>query len=132
MSFRDDDTFLLRHGHAREHIIALSVAEMAELARAGIKIELCDRVTVAKADPRARSHDLADSIRERWLQSQRAKGQWMDGGLAPQMYAAQHGDKVYVFVYGGNAPPEIIEDDACIYPSDALLARVHLLVNHAK
>jgi hypothetical protein len=123
--------------------IGLTVAEAAELAKAGVKVELAGKVTIDTTPPPMQQplhhgcgNDISHGIRERWIQSKRAKRTAMnDGGdfmRVPELCAFQHGDKVYVFVYGGNAPPEVIEDDAAIYPSDALLARVHLMMQHAR
>lgn len=123
--------------------VELSVSEMIELAKAGVAIELAGKVQVDRAYrspiplPTARNRDISEGIRERYLQSQRAKrvDDYLYGATTipvPDLCAFQHGDKVYVFAYSGNSPPEVIEDDAAIYPSDALLARIHLLVQHGK
>jgi hypothetical protein len=43
------------------------------------------------------------------------------------MSAVAHGEKVYVFVAPEDNPPLILEDDLHLYPSDALMAKLHLL-----
>jgi hypothetical protein len=43
------------------------------------------------------------------------------------MSAVAHGEKVYVFVAPNNQPPLILEDDLHLYPSDALMAKLHLM-----
>lgn len=124
--------------------VELSVSEMIELAKAGVAIELAGKVQIdrrVRPPPFPGNHgrDISQGIRERYVQSQQAKLSEHDriyglraSDAVPELCAFEHGDKVYVFAYSGNSPPEVIEDDAAIYPSDALLARIHLLVQHGK
>jgi hypothetical protein len=135
-----------QHAFARQlapTTVELSVSEMIELAKAGVAVELAGKVQVDRTYrsptplPTARDRDISEGIRERYLQSQRSKkvDDFIYGSSpiqVPDLCAFQHGDKVYVFAYSGNSPPEVIEDDAAIYPSDALLARIHLMMQHGK
>lgn len=130
------------HDTCQEPSMILTVDQIERLAKAGVSVELSHKVTVQDPSPeppephRMATNDIGAGIRERWMQSQRAKAtalnDYNEFAVCPTLYAHQHDDKVYVFAYSGNAPPEIIEDDACIYPSDALLARIHLMMQHAK
>lgn len=125
-----------------EPTVSLTVGEVTELAKAGVKVELAGKVEIKSPimpTGRMLSRDISEGIRERYVQSQQAKLSEHDriyglraSDAIPELCAFQHGDKVYVFAYSGNSPPEVIEDDAAIYPSDALLARIHLLVQHGK
>jgi hypothetical protein len=123
--------------------VGLSVSEIVELAKAGVAVELAGKVEINRLVPPSAdvfgppSRDISQGIRERYLQSQRAKhtrNHFFDAPieLVPDLCAFQHDGKVYVFAYSGNSPPEIIVDDAAIYPSDALLARIHLMMQHGK
>ncbi len=50
-----------------------------------------------------------------------------DGTMPYFLSAVSHGDKVYVFVAPNDKPPVILEDDANLYPSDALMAKLFLM-----
>lgn len=118
--------------------MAMTTDQIERLAKAGVTVELAHKVYVQDPPPpmpppQACGNDISQGIRERWMQS--AKQQSREFGsyiVTPELCAFQHGDKVYVFAYSGNAEPEIIVDEAAIYPSDALLARLHLMMQHAK
>jgi hypothetical protein len=122
-----------------ERCIGLSVAEAVELAKAGVQVELAGRVSIdpLPLPPKSIYHpngepDLTEMIRQRWRLSRAASSKYHEFESGPQLCALRHGEKVYVFAYSGNAEPEIIVDEAAIYPSDALLARIHLMMQHAK
>lgn len=48
------------------------------------------------------------------------------------LMAAQHGDTVYVFAHYRCARPQMMTDPLHLFPSDALMAQLHLLEEHAK
>jgi hypothetical protein len=119
-------------GNAVERVIDLTVSEMVDLAKAGVKVELAGRVAISQAPPPvATAYDhLTDMICDRWRMSK--GGREYEGFPGPTLKAVQHGDEVHVFAYSGHSEPEVLVDDAAIYPSDALLARIHLMMQHAK
>lgn len=126
----------MQHPYGYEPItptMSMTTEQIERLAKAGVTVELAHKVYVQDPPPvpNQRTYDhLTDLITGRWRMSNGA--QQYEGLVVPQLKAMQHGDKVYVFAYSGNAEPEIIVDDAAIYPSDALLARIHLMMQHAK
>lgn len=123
--------------------VDLNVAEVECLAKAGVKIELSGPVRVQSVPqvwqtPPVQSgspEHLVSMARDRWRMSMEAK--YNDRNLAPTFYndplisAVRHGDKVYIFARG-EGEPEIIVDDVCVYPSDALMAKLHLMMEHGK
>lgn len=48
------------------------------------------------------------------------------------LLASQHGDMVHVFVHYRGCEPQIMKDPLHLFPSDALMAQLHLLEEHAK
>jgi hypothetical protein len=143
MSLRDESIFFGPGGTPVERVVDLTVSEMVELAKAGVKVELAGRVAIAPPLPvpptPTSTYDengqinLTELIRQRWRMSRltaNQSGMFMEVG--PQLSAVRHEEKIYVFAYSGRAEPEVIVDDAAIYPSDALLARIHLMMQHAK
>lgn len=142
MSIKNEN-ILYEHGHPVERVMGLSVDEVVALAKAGVQVELAGRVTIDNVPPPiahtrdigSPHNDISEGIRQRYFQSQRAKMTPNDVGSfidVPAMCAFEHGEKVYVFIYNGRSEPEMIDDEASIYPSDALLARIHLMMKHAK
>lgn len=116
------------------HIIGMTVGDIVELAKAGVKVELAAQVEPisVKRDPPVPADRLTDMIYDRWRQSRSGRAAEYEFLVGPTLKAIEHDGKVYVFSYSGNAPPEVIEDDSAIFPSDALLARIHLMMQHAK
>jgi hypothetical protein len=117
--------------------VQLQVQEIERLANAGVKIELGPIVPtsdIAPAHPTPPKHPyehMADAIWERWTQSRRASGNFhgLNGTMRPfQLMASQHGDKVWVSVHPNNFnyEPFQLQDEAVIFPSDALMATLAL------
>lgn len=117
----------------------LTVAQIEALAKAGVKVELAHTVIVKHDEPAPAYQygalDLLNMVRDRWMMAMKAKNAVSAGNVFMESYfvnpliaAAKHGDKVYIFAGGGNTAPHVIEDDAAIFPSDALLAKLHLMM----
>lgn len=120
-------------------VLGLTIEEAERLAKAGIKVELAGPITIdnTQEPKQIGSNDhLKEMLHDRWSMSMRAKHDatfdYRFGYVMPIISAHRYDDKVYVFACSGNAPPEIIEDDVAVYPSDALLAKLHLMVEHNK
>lgn len=112
----------------------LQIHEIERLAKAGVKIEMTqifptpDQVVAEPwpAHNQARVYPLIDAFWERWRRANgdsfmSRSGQEAGFGL----YAATVGDKVQVFVHSTDRCV-LIEDEAPLYPSDALMAKLHL------
>lgn len=115
-------------------VTILTTDQVERLAKAGVIVELAHKVEVQDPPPEPPNpynmfDQLTAMIWDRWRRSNMARA--YEGELIT-LKAVEHGDKVYVFAYAGKASPEIIEDEAAIYPSDALFARIHLMMQHAK
>ncbi len=109
----------------------LTVADVVKLATAGVKIEFSDIADQLQPDapPATGEPALADAIWERWHRAKTATRTafHFDGHHRPwQLFAAQHGDTIHVFVSPNDAEPFVFTDVAAIYPSDALMAALAL------
>lgn len=111
----------------------LSVDDIERLAKAGVKMEfkdfahlLCRDDAFPRSETTFQQPPLVQSFWDRWRRanppSVSSFGEVMPWGI----YATPYGDKVYVFVSPTDAPPFILEDDGFLYPSDALMAKLHL------
>jgi hypothetical protein len=121
----------------------LCVSDIERLAKAGVKIDLGTVIPQVDpygqfAPPAMTQPKMEDAIWDRWMQTKRAL-QTGNGGygygdlelsqIRPfQLLATQHGDKVFVSVHPTHFKyePFMLEDDAVIFPSDALLAKIAL------
>ena len=115
----------------------LCVQDVERLAKAGVSMSIGPVHVLPDpiVTPGPARNPLADAIRDRYIQSKKAtrtSSNFDEAFMVPEVYATQHEGQVYVFVYAGNSPPEVIIDDAAIYPSDALLARIVLLESLGK
>lgn len=118
----------------------LTVSQVETLAKAGVKVELAHQVMV-QDDPPVRAWQQGDPdgllelARNRWKVAMQAKHCEMMAGtmyVDPLRAAVKHGDKVHVFIApGGAIEPSIIIDELCIFPSDALMAQLHIAVEHS-
>src|ERR1035437_6495575 len=121
----------------------LSVSDVERLAKAGVKMDWETMRDQVRPDPvpdktgmfdcrvllrplvaRLRQQALSRSTKDRFLTGG-SDGAYIDGPSFLSVVA--HGEKVYVFVASGNQPPLILEDDLHLYPSDALIAKLHLM-----
>lgn len=120
----------------------LTVSDYERLAKAGVKVEYADIKHSVVPDP-VQKHsvvridtELADLIVHRW---NRIDERAMNGMEFPFLLSAvRHEDKIYVFVaprppHGRKSHgPVILEDDGKLYPSDALIAKLSLLLETQK
>lgn len=119
----------------------LTVGDVERLAKAGVKVEL-DRDTMARLvrdiprpDPIFDSTQLVKPLVERWRQVQERDDFTQRGEIFPfWLSAVKNGGVVYVFVACNMKvfSAHIIEDDAKFYPSEALIAKLHLLLDNHK
>ena len=105
----------------------LSVSDVERLAKAGVAITFSDVQYQIQRDPEevVRVASLADSFWERWRRANPPDYRTF-GGPTFGIYASEYGDKVYVYVHPTDSEPFILEDDKHLYPSDALMAKLHL------
>lgn len=118
---------------------ALPVSDIIKLAAAGVKIEFKDIANQIMPDPvQPQTAEPSDGLRDyhnrllvrpivdRWRMANQKRD--MEGHAFPFLLSAQqYKEKVYVFVGTGNSEPCILTDEAHLYPSDALMAKLHLL-----
>ena len=117
----------------------LTVSDVERLAKAGVVMDYKELRHEIQPDPPKeedprRVTPLVDMIHTRIRMATRARDgnsiyaiNYQDGHTLPEMYAVPFKDKVHVFVATGNQPPLIIEDEAQLFPSDALMAKLALL-----
>jgi hypothetical protein len=109
----------------------LSVSDAERLAKAGVAIDLA-RVYVRRDEefvpPPATGPTLTDLFRERWQRTVPALRFEQVYRAHPTFTASEYDGNVYLFVAPGDSPPTVFEDEASIYPSDSLLARVQILL----
>ena len=120
----------------------LPVSDIERLAKAGVVINIgnvvpvCDPTPVVVPETRIQSiQSLEDAIWDRWYRTKAVKGHRDFGYELPfKLLASQHGDKVWVSLHPANSnyEPFQIQDDAVIFPSDALMAQLALWEQHHK
>lgn len=111
----------------------VTVSDIERLAKAGVKMDWTEvRDQVIPDPPRMAPETdmmprpLADLIWDRYRRTLNNTRQNLM--TAPfQLFAAEHEEKVYVFVAPYGEQPLIIEDERIIFPSDALIAKLALL-----
>lgn len=114
----------------------LSVSDVERLAKAGVAIKFEDirhqvtaDVMMAPAmnyDERPRS--LEDSFWDRWKRAHTRQMREHIGVITPYgIHATEYDGKIYVTVSPQDQAPFILEDEAVLYPSDALMAKLALL-----
>lgn len=108
----------------------LTVSDFERLAKAGVKIEfeqIANQIVQDRMPPPPQTchRTLNESF---WDRYRRAHCHHYEGSMQPyDIHASAHGDKVYVFVMPSNTDaPFVLEDDAPLYPSDALMAKLVL------
>lgn len=120
---------------------ALTVTDIERLAKAGVVIKFEDIAPQVVPDddkpsimsrPRYSGENETKLLVERWLMSNRAAARadqfFMDAQMFPfHLSVYKHDDTFYVFVGTFNGPPVILEDATHLFPSDALMAKLHLL-----
>lgn len=114
----------------------LSVSDVERLAKAGVKIEFSDvRYQIMPDDdlkPPERlfphMEPLQQSFWERWRRANPQKADRFDHLPPFSVYAHETDDKVFVMVGPNDTrqEPFLIEDLKHLYPSDALMAKLHL------
>jgi hypothetical protein len=124
------------------------VSAIERLAKAGVNVQLgpvypqedmpaTDDHRESELDRLAepwRFNNLARSVWDRWLRARRALrdpdyGDALDGQQVPfVLLATQHGDTVHLSVHPNDPEhePFILTDNAIIFPSDALMAKLAL------
>lgn len=128
------------NGYAVRNPESLTVSDVERLAKAGVKIEFKEIAQQVIPDPlkeyspqqrRLESSPMlmqplidrltrAGVIRDPALSDE---GLSFDGRRYEQLAATQNGDKVYVFYARHEFEPIMLEDDATMFPSDALIAK---------
>jgi len=107
---------------------ALTVNEVAQLAAAGVKIEMVDVEIITAQEAKKRnvmfdSSHLTQPLLDRLIrQGRRDSNEFVPLNLS----AVEHGGVVYVFFYNGAGAPLVLEDQSNLYPSDALMAKIAL------
>lgn len=118
----DSDTQEIYHG--------LSVSDVERLAKAGVAIKFEDIWKQVHPDVETRQlfdNSLAKPLIERWAAPH--QNDINRRLIFPfRAYVERYGDKFYVFIATQNGPPVVIEDAAHLYPSDALMASIHFLL----
>lgn len=115
----------------------ITVDELAKLATAGVKIELTNEIAqYVRPNPPPEgvifdATPLTKPLLQRWKRYQDIvdKGQTFMQRYPFFLSAWSNGQTVYVFVCPllHKASPLILTDEALLYPSDALMSKLHLL-----
>jgi hypothetical protein len=121
----------------------LNITDIERLAKAGVQVSLVgivpqpDPFPPTPPYPYNTAPKMEDAIWDRWQRTKQARhtgnGGYghidLEGYIRPfQLLATQHGDKVFVSVHPTSLvyEPFMLEDDAVIFPSDALMAKIAL------
>ena len=115
---------------------ALAISDIERLAKAGVAMtfkDIADQIMPDPPQPTTRlslpSDPDAEAIYNRWyMNPENANRRQMSFQESFRVSTARHGGIVHVFVAAINKAPVIIEDDVSMFPSDALLAKIHLLL----
>lgn len=113
----------------------LTVDDIVKLASAGVAITYSEiRHRIASSPPAQSEYPfrdpaelLLDVLRKRISANVRSRGRDAEGELFPYLAAAQFEETVYVFAHYPGHPPVVLTDPGHLYPSDALMAKLHLL-----
>lgn len=113
--------------------MTLSVSDVERLAKAGVAIKFEDikyqiEPDTAAAPPQhfPMPRTLEEAFWDRWRRAHLPRENTFGAMIPYTINASEQGGKVYVFVSPGDQPPFILEDDAVLYPSDALMAKLAL------
>ena len=106
----------------------LTVSDVERLAKAGVTVAFEDIATQLGPDlPRDHLDPLARAVMDRWMRNPRNRERCENKFTRIHMSAVGWGDMVYVFVATGRNEPVVLTDDMHMFPSDALMAKLHLL-----
>lgn len=116
-----------------DHVVStLTVSEVERLAKAGVKVEFKDIAAQVRPDipesPHLFDNRLVKPLVERRAAS-RCNSQDNFISFPFNAYVTRYGDKFYIFLSTGCHEPCILQDEAHLYPSDALMASIHLLLS---
>lgn len=123
--------------HAEQALPGITVEELTQLANAGVKIDLKDVAQYVRPSPKPAvifdATRLTKPLLQRWKQFQEIKhgtNHYFDHKYPFFLSAWANGDTVYVFVCPENlkCEPMILTDAALTYPSDTLMAKIHLMM----
>lgn len=113
--------------------MTLSVSDVERLAKAGVAIRFEDIKYQIEPDTAApppqhfpMPRTLEEAFWDRWRRAHLPRENTFGAMIPYTINASEQGGKVYVFVSPGDQPPFILEDDAVLYPSDALMAKLAL------
>jgi hypothetical protein len=111
------------------------VGDVERLAKAGVTVAFADIAAQIHPDPPTRDHldPYARAVMDRWKCNPASAARKL-GTFEPimRLSGAEYGGLVYVFVVTGRHEPVILTDDVHLFPSDALLAKIHLLEHQPK
>lgn len=105
----------------------LTVSDVARLAQAGVKINFAEIADMVRPDDTKSTTPLVDAFWQRWHRANPGNPMMLPPERPWAIAAAPCNDKVYVFVapfHGG--VPFILEDEKILFPSDTLMAKLHL------
>lgn len=107
----------------------LTVSDVARLAQAGVKVNFSDISDMVRPDDTKSLTPLVDAFWQRWHRANPGSPMSLPPERPWAIAAAPYNDVVYVFVAPFNGVPFILEDEKTLYPSDALIAKLHLWGN---
>lgn len=115
----------------------LTVSDIERLAKAGVTMsfdDICHQIMpdppeVSQQDVFSHPCSLVESFWQRWRRANPSNPHSMVFVSPPYVIASatEYGDKVYVCVAPTDREPFILEDDKHLYPSDSLMAKLHLM-----
>jgi hypothetical protein len=111
----------------------LTVSEVERLAKAGVTVAFADIAAHVHPDPPKQDHldPGARAVLDRWRRNPRNQPEYV-GFEVIRFATHMYNDTVYVFVVTPGHEPVILTDDVHLFPSDALMAKIHLLEHQLK
>jgi hypothetical protein len=109
----------------------LSVSEVERLAKAGVSISydaIRERIysDIPAEGPLNETERMIRAFQDRWSLAHAPHADCYNHSSIVALMPVRHGGKVYVMVQMLGLPPVMLEDDAMMYPSDALIAKIIL------
>lgn len=112
----------------------LTVSDIERLVKAGVTVTFADIAAQVTPDympapeniPVPDPKTLEDAFWQRWKRAHtRVDPMTFEGMMRPyKIHCHERGSKVFVMVCSDKEDPFLIEDEAALYPSDALMAKL--------
>jgi hypothetical protein len=109
---------------------SLTVGDAERLAKAGVQIDL-NKVDITNPPQELEVDQWAKAVMTRLRMNPKFSFAMNTGEMRVRMMGAPSGDKVFIFLVMGTHEPVLLEDSVFLFPSDALMGKIHMLGKQA-